>query len=132
MPNTLNLCPKPKNWRRKSRIEHEKSSYSVSQSESSTKKPFNFANQSDRVLRQPSRRPIKIDYYVTRELEDLSRLWARVGSLEPVLKHEGLPAPLPAQLTFLLLFFLIESSSTKAKFSIGILVEQIKFIVVEK
>ena len=80
-----------------------------SQSESSTKKPFNFVSQSEssitspessanqhrvlhhsaanqiRVLRNTSRQPIRIEYYVTRELsatvEDPSRLSARVGSL---------------------------------------------------
>ena len=38
-----------------------------------------------RVLRHPSRQPIRIEYYVTRELsarvEDLTRLSAQVGSL---------------------------------------------------
>ena len=80
-----------------------------SQSESSTKKPFNFVSQSEscftspelsanqnrvlhhsaanqiRVLRNTSRQPIRIRYYVTRELsarvEVPSRLSDRVGSL---------------------------------------------------
>ena len=76
--------------------------------------------------RQPIRtirQPIRIEYYVTRvvsqsessitlpkntrelsaRVEDPSRLWARVSSLQPILIHEGLPPPCAAQLTLLLL-----------------------------
>ena len=46
--------------------------------------PESSANQ-NRVLRNPSRQPIRIEHYVTRELsargEDPSRLSARVGPL---------------------------------------------------
>ena len=51
--NTLGLCPKPKNCQQLIRIEHEKPSYFVSQSESWTKKPLNFVGHQNRVLRQP-------------------------------------------------------------------------------
>ena len=78
-PKTKKLSAANKNRARKTlilrqpiRIEHEK--YPSTSS----------ANQS-RVLRQPSRQPIRIEYYVTRELsatvEDPSRLSVRLGSL---------------------------------------------------
>ena len=54
------------------RIEHEK-------------KPSTSSANQNRVLRHPTRQPIRIENYVTRELsarvEHPSRLWARVGSL---------------------------------------------------
>ena len=50
-----------------------------------------WATNQIRVLRHSSRQPIRIEYYVTRELsarvENPSRLSARIGSLETILKH---------------------------------------------
>ena len=69
LPNTLGSCPKPKNVRQPIRIE-----YYVT----------------------------RVERYVTRELSarvgDPSRLSARVGSLQPILIHEGLPPPPPPHL----------------------------------
>ena len=52
-----------------------------------------------RVLRHPSRQPIRIEYYVTRglstRLEVPSRLSARFGSLLPILIHKDLHPPPP-------------------------------------
>ena len=60
-----------------------------------------------RVFLHPSRQPIRIEYYVTRELsarvEVPSRLSARVGSLEPILMHRDLNPPPPDLLTHILL-----------------------------
>ena len=69
------------------------------------------ATNQKRVLRNPSRQPIRIEHpschYVTRELsarpEDPSRLSVRVGCYSLSLYMEGPPAPLPDQLTLLLL-----------------------------
>ena len=56
------------------------------------------ANHS-RVLRHPSRQPIRIEYYVTPELsatvEDTSRLSARIGALQPMLIHRAFNPPFP-------------------------------------
>ena len=50
-----------------------------------------------RVLRHPSRQPIRIEYYVTRELsatvEAPSRLSARLGWLKPILIHRVFNPP---------------------------------------
>ena len=65
----LNTLPTRLGCRQPIRIEHPRLS----------------ATNQNRVLRNPSRQPIKIEHYVTRELsarpEDPSRLSARVGSL---------------------------------------------------
>ena len=84
------------------------------QSESSVTRvehPRLSATNQNRVLRNPSRQPIRIEHYVTRVVtwelsarpEDPSRLSARVGSLFPILIHEGLPHPCSLQLKLLLL-----------------------------
>ena len=74
--------------------------------------PTSSANQ-NWVLRHPSRQPIRIEVYVTRELsasvEVPSGLSARVGSLYPILKHRDLnptphpPPPPPSDVLTLLL-----------------------------
>ena len=72
------------------------------------KSPSTSSAKQMRVLRHPSRQPIRIEYYVTRELsarvEVLSGLSVRLGLLEPVLKPRVFnPPPLPGLLTPLLL-----------------------------
>ena len=52
--NTHDLFPKPKNCRQLSRIEHEKHSQFVSQSELRTQKPFELVSQSDSIVTSPS------------------------------------------------------------------------------
>ena len=78
-------CPKPENCRLQIRLEHERPSYSVNQSESGKEIPSISSANQNRVLRHPGRQPIRREYYVTRELsawlEVLFRLSARVGSL---------------------------------------------------
>ena len=75
------------------RIEHEKPFNFVSQSQSSITSPESSAYH-NRVSRHPSRQPIRIECYVSRELsarvEVPSRLSARLGSLKPILIHRDL------------------------------------------
>ena len=73
------ILPKPKKCRQPIRIKHEKHSNFVSQSESSTKKPFNSVNQSESS--NTSLASSANQKWEIRHSRDLSKLWIPLSAL---------------------------------------------------